>query len=233
MLETLDAWQEQADGLIRKSALAPERAGSVEYIRGLAERAVVGAIGHTSSTYEECLAAVQAGASAFVHTFNGMDDLYHRTPGPVGCAMTTPETYSELICDGYHVHPAACGSLIAAKGWDHVALITDCLACGGLPDGDYMIGELPIELREGAAHLKDGDNLAGSTLTLAKAVRNVVEWGLVDASQALRMAGEVAARSARIIDRCGLIKEGRWADLVVFDDDLVLQETYVGGSPVA
>ena len=96
-----------------------------------------------------------------------------------------------------------------------------------------MIGELPIELREGAAHLKDGDNLAGSTLTLAKAVRNVVEWGLVDASQALRMAGEVAALSARIIDRCGLIKEGRWADLVVFDDDLVLQETYVGGRPVA
>lgn len=75
--------------------------------------------------------------------------------------MTTPETYSELICDGYHVHPAACSSLIAAKGWDHVALITDCLACGGLPDGDYMIGELPIELREGATHLKDGDEFNG------------------------------------------------------------------------
>lgn len=233
LLETLDAWQKQADGLIRKSALAPERDGSLDYISGLADRAVVGAIGHTSATYEECQAAVRAGASAFVHTFNGMDDLYHRTPGPVGCAMTTPDTYSELICDGFHVHPGACGALIAAKGFEHVALITDCLACGGLPDGDYMIGELPIELRDGAAHLKDGDNLAGSTLTLAKAVRNVVEWGLVEPSQALRMAGEIAARSARIIDRCGLIKEGRLADLVVFDDDLVLQETYVGGRVVA
>jgi len=225
----LDEWQQQAHGLIAKSAIAPEREGSLAYVRAMGERGVTVALGHTSATYEECLAAVEAGASVFVHTFNGMDDLLHRAPGPVGCAMTTPDTYSELICDGMHVHPAACAALVRAKGWEHVALITDCLSCGGLEDGDYFLGELPIELRGGAAYLKGAGNLAGSTLTLAKAVRNVVSWGMVNASQALRMAGEVAARSAGIDDRCGLIEKGRAADLVVLDADLTVVETYVGG----
>ena len=231
--DVFDGWQERAGGLIVKSALAPEREGSVEYIRAMGERGVTTAIGHTSATYEECLAAVGAGAGVFVHTYNGMDDLYHRNPGPVGCAMTTADTYSELICDGMHVHPVACGALIAAKGWDHVALITDCLSCGGLEDGDYYLGELPIELRGGAAYLKGAGNLAGSTLTMAKAARNVVAWGLVNASQALRMASEIPARSTGIDDRCGVIAPGRVADIVVLDQDLALVETYLGGRVVA
>ena len=228
-VEILDSWQEQAGGRIVKSALAPEREGTLDYVRAMGERGVTVALGHTSATYDECLAAVGAGARVFVHTYNGMSDLLHREPGPVGCAMTTPDTYSELICDGMHVHPAACAALVNAKGWEHVALITDCLSCGGLEDGDYFLGELPIELRGGAAYLKGAGNLAGSTLTLAKAVRNVVQWGMVSASQALRMASEIPARSTGIDDRCGLIAEGRLADLVVMDEDLNLVETYVGG----
>ena len=228
-VEILDGWQEQAGGLIVKSALAPEREGTLDYVRAMGERGVTVALGHTSATYDECLAAVGAGARVFVHTYNGMSDLLHREPGPVGCAMTTPDTYSELICDGMHVHPAACAALVNAKGWEHVALITDCLSCGGLEDGDYFLGELPIELRGGAAYLKGAGNLAGSTLTLAKAVRNVVQWGMVSASQALRMASEIPARSTGIDDRCGLIAEGRLADLVVMDEDLNLVEAYVGG----
>ena len=123
-VEILDGWQEQAGGLIVKSALAPEREGTLDYVRAMGERGVTVALGHTSATYDECLAAVEAGARVFVHTYNGMADLLHREPGPVGCAMTTPDTYSELICDGMHVHPAACAALVNAKGWEHVALIT-------------------------------------------------------------------------------------------------------------
>ena len=225
----LDGWQKQAHGLIAKSALAPEREGTLAYVQAMGERGVTVALGHTSATYEECLAAVEGGAGVFVHTYNGMSDLLHRAPGPVGCAMTTPDTYSELICDGMHVHPAACKALVAAKGWEHVVLITDCLACGGMPDGDYVLGELPIELRGGAAYLKDAGNLAGSTLTMAKAVKNVVEWGMVSASQALRMASEIPARSVDMLDRCGVIAEGHAADFVVMGQNLALQETYVGG----
>ena len=230
---TLDQWQARADGLIAKSALAPERDGTIEYVKAMGDRGVTVALGHTSATSEECLAAVEAGANIFVHTYNGMSDLLHRNPGPVGCAMTTDETYSELICDGMHVHPVACAALVHAKGWEHVALITDCLSCGGLEDGDYFIGELPIELRGGAAYLKGAGNLAGSTLTMTKAVQNVVKWGMVSASQALRMASEIPARSVGMDDRCGVIVQGRPADLVVMDQDMTLVETYLGGRVIA
>ena len=229
----LDQWQREAGGLIAKSALAPEREGTIAYTKAMAERGITVALGHTSATAEECLAAVQAGAGVFVHTYNGMSDMLHRNPGPVGCAMTTANTYSELICDGMHVHPLACEALVRAKGWEHVALITDCLSCGGLEDGDYFIGELPIELRGGAAYLKGAGNLAGSTLTMAKAVRNVVEWGMVTPSQALRMASEIPARSVGMDDRLGMIAPGRLADLVVMDKDMALVETYLGGTVVA
>ncbi|MDO4797146.1 MAG: N-acetylglucosamine-6-phosphate deacetylase [Coriobacteriales bacterium] len=228
-IDLLNDWQSQAQGLIQKTALAPERDGAVDYIAQATAQGVVAAIGHSSATYGQAAAAVLAGASVVVHTFNGMDDLGHRDPGIVGCAMTSQGVYAELICDGKHVDPVACEALVRSKGWEHVVLITDCLSCGGLPDGSYFIGELPIELRAGAAYLKHGGNLAGSTLTLAQAVRNVVDWGIVTAEQAIRMASEVPARANGMADRCGSILPGRDADLVVLDRGLNLVETYVGG----
>ena len=228
-MEVLEGWQEAAKGLIVKTALAPERDGAVDYVAAATAAGYTAAIGHSSATYGEAAAAVLAGARVVVHTFNGMDDLGHREPGIVGCAMTSQGVYSELICDGKHVDPVACEVLVRSKGWEHVALITDCLSCGGLPDGDYFIGELPIELRRGAAYLKGAGNLAGSTLTLVQAVRNVVSWGIVTAEQAIRMASEVPARSCGIDDRCGQILPGRDADLTILDSSMNLVETYVGG----
>ncbi|MBR3226516.1 MAG: N-acetylglucosamine-6-phosphate deacetylase [Atopobiaceae bacterium] len=230
--ELLERWQEKAGGLIAKSALAPEREGVVEYITKATSAGVRCAIGHSSATYGESAAAVLAGAKIVVHAFNGMADMAHRDPGIVGCAMTSQGVYAELICDGLHVDPVVCETLVRAKGWEHVVLITDCLSCGGLPDGDYFIGELPIELRDGAAFLKDGGNFAGSTLTLAKAVKNVADWGIVTAEQAIRMATEVPARSLGMGDRCGSILPDRAADLVVFDPELNVVETYVDGIAV-
>lgn len=228
-LETLLDWQEAAGGLIVKSAVAPERPGAADYITAATSAGVRCAIGHSSASYAEAAAAVLAGAKIVVHTFNGMADMHHRNPGIVGCAMTSQGVYAELICDGHHVDPVVCEALVRAKGWEHVVLITDCLSCGGLPDGDYYIGELPIQLRGGIARLKDAGNLAGSTLTLAKAVQNVVAWGIVTAEQAIRMATEVPARSCGMGDRCGSILPGRDADLTVFDPELNLVETYVSG----
>ena len=134
-VELFDEWQQKAGGRIRKSALAPEREGSVEYVSALAAKGVVTCIGHSDATYDEALAAVNAGASCFVHTYNGMRGLHHRDPGVVGCAMTTPATYAEIICDGHHVVPAAINAVVRAKGWDHVVLITDALGCAGMPEG--------------------------------------------------------------------------------------------------
>lgn len=234
--EVFAEWQRRARGLIRRSALAPERDGSLEYISRLAAEGVATAIGHTDATFGQAMAAVDAGASTFVHTFNGMRGFAHREPGVVGAAMDAPNAYAEVICDGHHVMPDAARALIQAKGWRHVTLITDCLACGGLPNGDYMSGGMPVVMRDGACYLRDGanvGNLAGSVLTLAEAVRNVVEWGLVTTEQAIRMATENPAISNHIDNVCGYILPGRVADLTVFDNDLAVTATYVGGSPVA
>ena len=228
-LEALDQWQDAAGGLIRKSALAPERDGSLDYVRGATRRGVVPAIAHTDATYEQARAAVDAGASVFVHTYNAMSGLTHRAPGVVGCAMTSDDAYAELICDGLHVSPVACKALIRAKGWERVFLISDCLRCGGMPEGDYLLGELPIRLAGGVARLRDEGNIAGSVLTMAGAVKNVVDWGIVTAEQAIRMATEIPARANGIDGSCGSIAPGRAADLVVLRPDLSLECTYLGG----
>lgn len=231
--EDYQIWQKHAGGRIVKSALAPEREGSLAYIAELDAEGIVTAIGHSDATYDQALAAVNAGASCFVHTYNGQRGLHHREPGIVGCAMSTPETYAEIICDGKHVHPAAIRALVNAKGWQHVVLITDCLGCGGMPEGNYISGGLPVVMKDGLCYLRNEDgstgSIAGSVLTLAKGVKNMVDWGIVSADQAIRMATEIAARSAHIDGSCGSIKPGRAADFVVFDHELVLQETYVSG----
>ena len=222
-------WQQAAGGRIVKSALAPEHDGSIEYISALAAEGIVTSIGHSDATFEQALAAVNAGATCFTHTYNGMRGLHHRDPGIVGCAMVTPETYAEVIADGHHVMPAAVEALVRAKGWDHVVLITDCLGCGGMPAGEYMSGGLPVVMRDGACYLRDGSSLAGSVAVMCDVVKNVYDWNIVSAQQAIRMGTEVAARSAHIDDRCGSIVPGRHADFVILNNDLTLAETYLGG----
>ena len=222
-------WQQAAGGRIVKSALAPEHDGSLEYIAALAAEGVVTSIGHSDATFDQALAAVNAGVTCFTHTYNGMRGLHHRDPGIVGCAMVTPETYAEVIADGHHVMPAAIEALVRAKGWDHVALITDCLGCGGLPEGEYMSGGLPVVMRDGACYLRDGASLAGSIAVMCDVVKNVYDWNIVTAEQAIRMGTEVPARSAHIADRCGSIAPGRHADFVVLEHDLTLRSTYLDG----
>ncbi len=231
-VEAFNGWQEKAGGRIVKSALAAERDGSVEYVVELARQGVVTCLGHSDATYDQAMTAVDAGLTCFVHTYNGMRGLHHREPGIVGCAMDTQDTYAELICDGHHVVPGAIKALVRAKGWDHVVLITDCLGCGGMPEGEYMSGGLPVVMRNDACYLADGSALAGSIATLAQVVKNVYDWNIVTAEQALRMATEVPARSARIDGRCGFIKPGRAADFVVLDAELNLEATYMAGEKV-
>ena len=222
-------WQDAAGGRIVKSALAPEHDGSLEYIAALAAENIVTSIGHSDATFDEALAAVNAGSSCFTHTYNGMRGLHHRDPGIVGCAMVTPDTYAEVIADGHHVMPAAIEALVRAKGWDHVALITDALGCAGMPDGEYVSGGLPVVMRDGACYLRDAGNLAGSVAVMCDVVKNVFDWSIVSAEQAIRMGTEVPARSAHIGNRCGFIAPGRRADFVVLNDDLTLDATYLDG----
>ena len=147
--------------------------------------------------------------------------------------MATSQTYGEIICDGMHIVPGALKAYVNAKGWEHAPLITDCLRCGGMPEGNYMLGDFPIRMQDNLARLvmPDGTvgNIAGSVLTLAEAVKHVVEWNIVTAEQAIRMASEISAQASGIDDTCGYILPGRDADFNILDDNLCVCETYLGG----
>ena len=232
-VEVFDEWQNRADGWISKIAIAPERNGAPEFCAEMANRGVHVALGHSDATYEQALACVNAGADIFVHTYNGMSGLHHREPGMVGAAMTTHGTYAEAICDGHHLNPIAVRALVAAKGTDHTVLITDCMRAGGMPDGNYNLGDFPVVVADGTARLTDeSHSLAGSILRLFQGLKNVYDWGIVSAEDAIRMASENPARSCGIDDVCGFIRPGYEADFIVLNENLQLLETFLGGKSV-
>lgn len=227
-IDTLNHWQKAAQGQIKKIAIAPERKGAIAFTRQATARGIHTAIAHTDASYEDCRQAVQAGASIFVHTYNGMRGLHHRDPGVVGAALSLGQ-FDELICDGHHVHPVSAGIVMKAAGPDKTVLITDCMRAGGLGDGPSSLGEFDVIVKNGAAKLKDSGNLAGSVLELIQAVQNVVDWGLAAPEQAIRMASFNPAASVGIDHLCGQIKTGLPADFIVLDDHLQLQATYING----
>ncbi len=225
-----DQWQESAHGIVKKIAMAAERDGVEEFIQHVTKDGkTVVSIGHTSATLAEVSRAVKAGASVFTHLYNGMRGLHHREPGVLGAALTLKDTDAELICDGHHVHPYAVRLAIETKTQDHIALITDCMRAGLKPDGDYVLGELPVYVADGMARLKSDNNLAGSILKLNDAIKNVVDWNIATPEEAIKMASATAARSCHIDDVCGEIKEGRGADFIVLNPDMALVETYLDG----
>lgn len=230
-IDYLKEWVEISDGLVNKIAIAPERDGAEDFIKKANAMGVRVALGHSDASFEQAVAAVDAGANIFVHTYNGMSGLHHRKPGMVGAAMST-DAISELICDGHHVNPNSANILMNIKGRDKIALITDCMSAGGMEDGDYMLGDFPVTVKEGTARLKDGGSLAGSILKLKDGVKNVVDWEIADIFEAIQMASLIPAKSVGIDDICGKLREGYQADFIVLDYDLNLKATYLDGEEV-
>jgi len=221
-------WQDASGGLIKKIALAPERPGVEDFVRTITNEGVVVALGHSNATLEEATKAVDAGASVWVHAYNGMRGLTHREPGMVGSVLSLKNTYPEVICDGHHVHPTAIEILMDKAGRDYVAMITDCMRAGGMPEGEYMLGEFTATVKDGTARLDSGA-LAGSILRLKEGLKNVVQWNLATPEEAIRMAAYNPAVSCKIDDKCGQIKEGREADFIVLDEKMNLVATFLDG----
>ena len=230
-IEKLKRWKDLSKGLVNKIAIAPERDGAVEFIKEANAMGVRVALGHSDASFDQAKEAVEAGANIFVHVYNGMSGLHHRKPGMVGAAMNT-DSYAELICDGHHVNPVAAEILMDVKGRDRVALITDCMSAGGMAEGDYMLGDFPVIVKDGTARLRDGGSLAGSILKLKQAVKNVVEWEIADVFEAIQMASLIPAKSVGIDDVCGKLHVGYDADFIVFDKDLDLIATFINGERV-
>lgn len=222
-------WQKLAHGIVKKIALAPERDGAVAFTKAVSAQGVTVAIGHTNATYEQTKATIDAGATVFTHAFNGMSGFDHRVLGTTGASLVMHGVTDELICDGHHVHPKAAEILFDAQGAEHIALITDCMRAGLMPEGDYVLGEYPVIVAEGMARLKQGGSLAGSVLQLKDALKNVVDWGFATPAQASLMASAIPAQSCHINDCCGQILPGRDADFVVLNQNMDLTETYLDG----
>ncbi|MEU6407577.1 N-acetylglucosamine-6-phosphate deacetylase [Microbispora sp. NPDC046933] len=211
-------------GHVRMLTIAPELPNALDVIRDAAAEGVVAALGHSDATYEQTIAGIDAGATVATHLYNAMPPLGHRAPGPIAALVQDERVTVELINDGVHVHPAMLRLAMHAAGAGRTALITDAMAAAGMGDGRYPLGPMTVDVVDGVARLASdtpgGGSIAGSTLTMDVAFRRTVrEVGrsLVDAAL---MASLTPARVLGLDGEVGSITVGKYADLVVLDDDL-------------
>jgi N-acetylglucosamine-6-phosphate deacetylase len=211
---------------IRVVTIAPEISGHMDIISEIAARGVRVQLGHSLGTYDDAVAAMKHGARSFTHLFNAMSPLHHRNPGMVGAALAHAE-YAEIIPDLLHVHPGAIRA--AMRAIPRLYVVTDSTSATGMPDGEYRLGSQHVTKCLGGVRLADG-TLAGSTLTMDQALRNLVSLGLPMADVSNRMS-RYAADYLGLEDR-GRLARGAWADVVVFDRELALTATYVEGESI-
>lgn len=225
----VDALLRAGRGTVRMVTLAPELAGGVDLVRQLVDGGVLAAVGHTDGTHRETQAAIGAGASVATHLFNAMRSVHHREPGPVTALLQDSEVVVELINDGVHLHPGTVNLAFAAAGAERVAFITDAMGAAGMPDGVYPLGPMTARVEGGIARLADGDSIAGSTLTLDRALRTAVRDNHLPITDAVRALSTTPARALGLGDRVGAITPGLQADLVVLDTDLRIAGVLWGG----
>jgi N-acetylglucosamine-6-phosphate deacetylase len=213
--------------VLRMVTMAPERPGALGLIRRVRDAGVVASLGHTDATHAELVAGVDAGAAFVTHLYNTMRPFQHREPGSVGAALTDDRLTVGMIADAVHAHPAALNLALRAKGWEHLALVTDAVSATGRAPGTYNLGGAPI-LSDGEAARRPDGTLAGSTLTLDRAVRIMIEQGGAHVEEALSMATQVPAN---LLDRddLGRLAVGCVADLVLWSSSMEVEATYVGG----
>lgn len=223
----IQKWQEVARGMIKIVTLAPELPGSLALIKALIKLNIVASIGHTNATYEETLEAISAGCSEATHLFNAMSGLHQREPGAVTALLLSDEVKVELIVDGVHLHPAIVDLAYHLKHKERILLVTDAMRAKCLGDGSYDLGGQPVQVNAGVATLLDG-TLAGSTLTMPKAVKNMATFSHCSLIDAIEMATINPARVLQLEGHKGAIDVGMDADLVVvtkeFDVALTMRE---------
>ena len=212
---------------LRLITIAPEVPGHLALIVALRAHGFVVQIGHSAGTYEDGVAALAAGATGFTHLFNAMTGLHHRAPGMAGAALAHAQR-AEIIPDLLHVHPGALK--VALRCIPELYCVTDSTAAAGMPDGPYRLGRHTVTKCLGGVRLADG-TLAGSTLTMDQALRNLLALGL-PLAEAARRCSTIAARHLGLADR-GQLCPGAWADVVVLDQQFRVEQVWVEGERIA
>jgi N-acetylglucosamine-6-phosphate deacetylase len=226
-LPAFDRFWQAARGHIRVITIAAELPGAMEVIAEASRRGVCVSLGHSDADLNAARAAVAAGARHATHTFNAMRPLDHRDPGILGEVLTDDRVSADIIADGIHLDPAVVDLFIRAKGAEGTVLISDATAATGMPDGCYRLGSLEVEVKDGRCTA--GGKLAGSVLTMDRAVRNVMQFARWDLQQTLRLATLNPARVTGLSTQ-GELKPGARADLVVLSPTGEVRNTIIGGA---
>ncbi len=229
-IEIFDQLFDAAEGMVRLMTLAPELPGAEALTRHAKQRGVRVSMGHSNATAAEAERLIRAGATSATHTFNAMRALDHREPGIAGVVLSEPGLFAELICDGIHVDPRMVRLWWRLKGSQHGILVTDAMAATGMPDGEYRLGGMPVQVANGKATA--GGVLAGSVLTLDQALKNMIAFTGAGLAESLPLLTRNPAQMIGLEER-GRLSPGKRADIVVLADDGRLIASLVGGVSVA
>lgn len=228
-LALFDRYRQAGRGHIRSITLAPELPGALDLIDRCRSWGIRVALGHSDASYEETLRAVERGASCVTHLGNAMRPLHHRQPGILGAALDT-DLYTEVICDGIHLHPAFVRLVEKVKGPDRMIAITDAMMATGLGDGDYHLAGQRVRVKDGQSRLADG-RLAGSTLTMDQALRNLMTFTGKDLAALVPALSTNAARYLGLEDKKGVLTPGSDADLLILDRPYKQIRVFCRGTP--
>jgi N-acetylglucosamine-6-phosphate deacetylase len=214
--------------LVKLMTVAPEMDGVLALIEAGQRNGLEFAVGHSGATYEVMQEAANRGLRQATHTFNGMLGLHHRRPGTVGSVLVDDRIYAQVIADGVHLHPAIIQLIVKAKGIHKTILISDSIRAAGLADGEYDLGGQSVRVEQSIARISSG-SLAGSTLTLDAAIRNIMDFTSLSFMEVLPMATSVPAEAMGWKDQVGVLRAGARADVVCFDADIVPRFVFVAG----
>jgi N-acetylglucosamine-6-phosphate deacetylase len=225
--ETLRGLYQAAGGTVSMLTIAPELDGGLETIADAVSLGIHVSLGHSNATLFEANAGIDAGARHATHTFNAMRPLDHREPGILGAALSDDRITADLIADGLHVAPTVIKLFLRMKGMDRAVLITDAISATGMPDGKYKLGGFEVEVKGDRCDL-DG-KLAGSVLTLDRAIRNVMGFASLTLANAIRLVTLNPARLVGVSHAHGTLAPGRVADVVVLTPSGEVVATMVAG----
>lgn len=227
-LELFDRMWQAARGHVKVMTVAPEIPGAEDLIREATRRGVCISLGHSNATLDQARKGIAAGGRHATHTFNAMRALDHREPGIIGAVLTNEHLSAEMIIDGIHVEPTVVRLFLKAKGTDRAVLVTDALSAAGMPDGRYQLGGFEVDVRDNVCWSEG--KLAGSILTLDRAVRNVIEFAGWKLEDAVRLATLNPARTIGICHRKGAIAVGADADFVALTPKGNVLRTIINGN---
>jgi N-acetylglucosamine-6-phosphate deacetylase len=223
---------EASEGHIRLMTIAPELPGADEVIARAVEVGVRVSLGHSNAGTGDALRGVEAGAVSATHTYNAMRRFDHRDPGILGVVLDRAELFAEIICDGLHVNPTVVRMFWKEKGSERAILVTDAMSATGMPDGNYRLGELEVRVKDGKCIVGE-DTLAGSTLTMDRAVQNFVAFTGVEFGAVTALATRNPARMTGLDTQVGTLDAGRSADLTVLSPEGKVVEAILRGQPVS